>query len=185
MLAVWSIWILCTLICTRHAHSSYESFLGQVEQGILSIFLSWLPWQNGKPTDRDGSCFPRPLSADWPFAHVRRPYITQCSLPEIVWNPYRHNAWPWLAAHVLYSLCFTTTINAFLYIISLVINFRQLFANPSVSYSRDLEGYALDVAIERGYRRLKLFLLQLIALTLTYVLGAYFYKSIVRGTPVD
>ena len=107
------------------------------------------------------------------------------SLPESVLNSCHPTAWHWLAAHVLYSLFFTTTINAFLYIVSLVINVRQLFANPSVHYSRDLEGYALDVAIERGYRRLKLFRLQLIALTFAYVLGAYYYKSIVRNTSID
>ena len=41
------------------------------------------------------------------------------------------------------------------------------------------------MAIERGYRRLKVFLFQLVVLSLVYVVGAYYYKSIVHSTSVD
>ena len=95
------------------------------------------------------------------------------------------SAWHWLAAHVLYSVFFTGSISSFLYLVSYVINFREVFDNPSVHYNQELEGYERDVAMERGYRRLKFFSLQLIALTFAYTLGAYYYKSIVRNTPVD
>ena len=107
------------------------------------------------------------------------------SLSESALYSCRDSASRWLATHALYSLCFTATISTFLYFVSLAINYRELFANPSVHYDQELERYERDVAIERGYRRLKFFLLQLIALTFAYVLGAYYYKSIVRSTPVD
>ena len=37
--------------------------------------------------------------------------------------------------------------------------------------------------MKRGYRRLKLFVVQIIVLALVYVLAAYYYKSIVTSTP--
>ena len=99
-------------------------------------------------------------------------------------NSFPHSAWRWLAAHILYSLFFSAGINSSVDLVSYFINFRELFANPSVHYNQELEGYERGVAIERGCHRLKSFL-QLIALTFTYTLGAYYYKSVVCSTPVD
>jgi hypothetical protein len=86
---------------------------------------------------------------------------------------------------VVYSVYVSIGVNGFLYCVSLAINCWELFANPSVQYDQQLEGHEREVAITHGYRRLKFFLLQLIALIFVYTLGAYYYKSIVRNTPVD
>ena len=56
------------------------------------------------------------------------------------------------------------------------IHFRQQFTHPDVHYSEQFEGSDLEAAMERGYRRLKFFVRQLLVLTLTYVLAAYDYK---------
>ena len=69
--------------------------------------------------------------------------------------------------------------------VGLIINFRALFLNPSVEYGQRFQGHERAETITCGCRKLNLFLLQLLVLTFAYVLGAYFYKSIILTTPVD
>jgi hypothetical protein len=107
------------------------------------------------------------------------------SLSESVFYSCRNSTWRWLAAHILYSFFFSASINIFLYMASLIVNFRELFLNPSVEYGQRFQGHEQAEAIKYGCRQLKLFLLQLLVLTFAYVLGAYYYKSIVFSTSVD
>ena len=107
------------------------------------------------------------------------------SLSESVFYSCRNSTWRWLAAHILYSFFFSASINVFLYMASLIVNFRELFLNPSVEYGQRFQGHEQAEAIKYGCRQLKLFLLQLLVLTFAYVLGAYYYKSIVFSTSVD
>ena len=107
------------------------------------------------------------------------------SFPDSVLYSCRSSTWRWLVVHVLYSVCFSTAISGLIYIVSLVINFMELFGNLSIQYDQRFQGQERVVAIQRGYRRVKLFIFQLIVLSFAYVLGAYYYKSIVRDTSVD
>ena len=95
----------------------------------------------------------------------------------------RSSVWNWLAVHVIYSVIFSGSINGVLYCISVALNFRELYGNPSVHYHQRFEGHELQLAMTRSYRRFKLFVVQLIVLALFYVLAAYYYKSIVSSTP--
>ena len=80
---------------------------------------------------------------------------------------------------------FSGLINLFLHGVSLVINFREIFDNPSVQYNQPPTREEQEMANEHSYRLLTVFVLQLIAMTYVYVLGAYHYESIVRSTSVD
>ena len=104
------------------------------------------------------------------------------SLWETTTHSCRQSLWHWLGAHVLYSLSFSTGVNNFLYCVSYLINFRQQFASPDVHYREQFEGSDLDAAMQRGYRRLGFFVLQLVVLTLIYILVAYYYKWLLIGT---
>ena len=95
----------------------------------------------------------------------------------------RSSVWNRLTVHVIYSFFFSSIINGALYLIGLTLNDEELFDNPSVHYRRRFEGHERELAMTRGYRRFKLFLVQLIVLALVYVLAAYYYKSIVNSTP--
>jgi hypothetical protein len=77
------------------------------------------------------------------------------------------------------------SINGWLHSIGLIINLSELAADtPGVHYEQ-LERQEREMVIKPGYRRMKLFVLQLIALTSVYTLGAYYYRSLVSNTPTS
>ena len=107
------------------------------------------------------------------------------SFPEGVLYSYCSSNWFWLVIHVLYTVYVSTVINVAIYFVSLVINSEELFLNLSMREDQRFLGLERAVDIEHGYRHLKAFVVQLIALAFGYVLGAYYYKSVIRSTSVD
>ena len=107
------------------------------------------------------------------------------SLPESVSDSCRHSIWPWLVAHVLFSYYVSLFISGSVYLVSCFLNWGELLSNPSVQYNPQPTWEEREMAIKYGCRRLKVFLFQLIVLIFAYVVGAYYYKSIVRSTRVD
>ena len=146
--------------------------------GAKEIDHSIVRWANG-----------RKVKMRRPLVILFGMFVAQSSLnssfPDSVFYSCRSSTWRWLVVHALYSLYFSTIINGLIYCVSFVINFWELFDNQSVQYHQRFQGQERVVAIQRGYRRLKLFLFQLIVLSFAYVLGAYYYKSVVRSTSVD
>ena len=170
-----------------------------------SIICTWLclvelwPWQRASNRTavnrRKSTSLSRPVEAEQKgkmlrlFVILSNMFVAHASLnhslSEIAIHSCRNSVWPWLAAHLVYTFFFSMSINGWLHCIGGIINLSELAADPPGVHYRRLQGQEREVAIKRGYRRMKLFVVQLIALTFVYTLGGYYYRSMMSNTPTS